>query len=401
MTIVHRIRSLVGTDAVLETDGTGLPRVAPRSEEEAALVLRTASEAGWRVRVEGAARWSPDDAPADLALTTQRLSEITYLDPADLVATAQAGVAWDDLRGALADQGAWVALDPPGTGRSVGSVVATATAGPLRGGFGNVRDHVLGLTLVTGDGRVVRPGGRVVKNVAGFDLAKLATGSFGAFGVVTSVTLRLRAVPRADMTLVATGMRDALLSAARRILDAGITPGALELLAPAAAQAADWALAIRLIGADAEVQAARNAVGGAASLGFAELPARESAQLWSDVLAGAESGPTTVRLGTLPSALDDALDLVAHHLPEAWLAATVGGGTIRWSGETTHDRVKLLRHQAAQQEIPLTLERAPWPMRASLGHFGAYREGVGRLVGQLRRAFDPHGTLVVPVDAVA
>ena len=271
----------------------------------------------------------------------------------------------------------------------------------MRGGFGNVRDHVLGLTLVTGDGRVVRPGGRVVKNVAGFDLAKLATGSFGAFGVVTSVTLRLRAVPRADMTLVATGMRDALLSAARRILDAGITPGALELLAPAAAQAADWALAIRLIGADAEVQAARNAVGGAASLGFAELPARESAQLWSDVLAGAESGPTTVRLGTLPSALDDALDLVAHHLPEAWLAATVGGGTIRWSGDTTHDRVKLLRHQAAQQEIPLTLERSPWPMRESLGHFGAYREGVGRLVGQLRRAFDPHGTLVVPVDAVA
>ncbi len=91
MTIVHRIRSLLGTDAVLETDGTGLPRVAPRSEEEAALVLRTASEAGWRVRVEGAARWSPDDAPADLALTTQRLSEITYLDPADLVATT----CWD------------------------------------------------------------------------------------------------------------------------------------------------------------------------------------------------------------------------------------------------------------------------------------------------------------------
>jgi len=399
MTIVHRIRSLLGTDAVLETVGAGPPRVAPRSEEEAALVLRTASEAGWRVRVEGTGTWSPDDAPADLALTTGRLSEITYLDSADLVATAQAGVAWDDLRGALADQGAWVALDPPGTGRSVGSVVAAATAGPLRGGFGNVRDHVLGLTLVTGDGRVVRPGGRVVKNVAGFDLAKLATGSFGAFGVITSVTLRLRAVPRADMTLVATGMRDALLGAARRILDAGITPGALELLDPAAARSADWALAVRLIGADAEVQATRSAVGGAASLAFAELPARESAQLWSDVLAGAASGSTTVRLGTLPSALDDALDLVAHHLPEAWLSATVGSGAVRWSGDTTHDRVKLLRHQAAQQEIPLTLERAPWPIRESIGHFGAYREGVGRLVGQLRRAFDPHGTLVVPVDA--
>ncbi len=373
--------------------------MAPRSEEEAALILRTASEAGWRVRVEGARSWSHEDAPADVALTTQRLSDIPYLDPADLVATAQAGVRWNDLRGALADQGAWVALDPPGTGRTVGSVVAAATAGPLRGAFGNVRDHILGLTLVTGDGRVVRPGGRVVKNVAGFDLAKLATGSFGVFGVITSVTLRLRAVPRADMTLVATGMRDALLGAARRILDAGITPGALELLAPTDTQATDWTLAVRLLGAGAEVQAMRDAAGGAAGLALAELPARESAQLWSDIRAGAESGPTTVRLGTLPSALAGALDLLAHHLPEAWLSVTVGSGTIRWSGDATHDGVKLLRHQAAQQEMPLTLERAPWSVREAIGHFGAYREGVGRLVGQLRRAFDPHGTLVVPVDS--
>jgi FAD/FMN-containing dehydrogenase len=111
MTIVRRIRSLVGSDAVLETDGTGPPRVAPRSEEEAALILRTASEAGWRVRIEGARSWSHEDAPADVALTTQRLSDIPYLDPADLVATAQAGVRWNDLRGALADQGAWVALE--------------------------------------------------------------------------------------------------------------------------------------------------------------------------------------------------------------------------------------------------------------------------------------------------
>jgi glycolate oxidase FAD binding subunit len=238
-----------------------------------------------------------------------------------------------------------------------------------------------------------------VKNVAGFDLAKLATGSFGVFGVITSVTLRLRAVPRADMTLVATGMRDALLGAARRILDAGITPGALELLAPTDTQATDWTLAVRLLGAGAEVQAMRDAAGGAAGLALAELPARESAQLWSDIRAGAESGPTTVRLGTLPSALAGALDLLAHHLPEAWLSVTVGSGTIRWSGDATHDGVKLLRHQAAQQEMPLTLERAPWSVREAIGHFGAYREGVGRLVGQLRHAFDPHGTLVVPVDS--
>jgi len=394
---VRRIRSLLGADAVIETDSTGLPRVAPRTEEALALVLQAASDSGWKVRVEGTASWIPADAPADLALTTRRLADITYLDPADLVATAQAGVAWGDLRRALADEGAWVAVDPPGTGRSVGSVVATGSAGPLRCGFGSVRDHLLGLTLVTGDGRIVRPGGRVVKNVAGFDLTKLAAGSFGAFGVITSATLRLRAVPRADTTLVASGMRDALLTAARELLELGVTPAALELLAPTAARAGDWMLALRLIGVDQEVHAARDAVGGIAPLALTELPARESAQLWPEALGGATLGPITVRLGTLPASLDDALDLVAHHLPESWLSVSVGSGVIRWSGETTVDRLKLLRHAAAQQEMPLTLERAPWPVREALGHFGAYREGVGRLVTQLRRAFDPAPTLVVPV----
>jgi glycolate oxidase FAD binding subunit len=180
LTIVRRIRSLLGADAAVETDATGMPRVAPRSEEAVAAVLTAASEAGWRVRVEGTGSWMPPDADADLAVTTRNLTAITYLDAADLVATGEAGAVWGDFRRALADRGAWLALDPPGSGRSVGSVVATGTAGPLRGGFGNVRDHLLGLTLVTGDGRIVRPGGRVVKNVAGFDITKLAVGSFGA-----------------------------------------------------------------------------------------------------------------------------------------------------------------------------------------------------------------------------
>src|SRR5207249_3367547 len=82
-----------------------------------------------------------------------------------------------------------------------------ATAGPLRQGFGAVRDHVLGVTFVTGDGRLVHSGGRVVKNVAGYDLTKLEAGGFGAFGVIVLVHLRLRALPRADQTFVLAGTR--------------------------------------------------------------------------------------------------------------------------------------------------------------------------------------------------
>ena len=187
---------MLGPEAVVDTDASGMPRVAPRSADGVALVLQAAAAEGWRVRIEGRGSWVPADAPADLALTTRLLARVVQLDAADLVASVEAGVLWGDFQQQLAEHGVWVAADPPGEGRTVGSVVATGTAGPLRTGFGALRDQVLGATVVTGQGRIVHAGGRVVKNVAGYDLTKLATGSFGSLGVVTSVNLRLRAVPR-------------------------------------------------------------------------------------------------------------------------------------------------------------------------------------------------------------
>jgi hypothetical protein len=215
--------------------------------------------------------------------------------------------------------------------------------------------------------------------------------------VLTSVTLRLRAVPRADLTLVGTGQRDALLTAALAILETGNTPAALEVLSPRAASAGDWLLAVRLLGTGPEVEAARDAVGGTGALPLHELPAQEAARLWAEAGAGAAQGGSTLRLGALPTSLDDALDLVEHHLPEGRLSAGVGAGIVRWSGDAAADRLKLLRRSAAQQEMPLTLERAPWEVRSQMGHFGAYREGVGRLIAGLRHTFDPAGVLVVPV----
>src|SRR2546429_4390375 len=132
--------------------------------------------------MEGGGPWPRGDAPADLALTTRRLDKIPAIEPQDLSATAEAGIGCDLLRQQLADRGTWLALDPPGlAGRTLGSVVATATAGPLRHGFGAVRDHLLGVTFVTGDGRLVQSGGGGVEKSAGLELAQHAAGGFGAF----------------------------------------------------------------------------------------------------------------------------------------------------------------------------------------------------------------------------
>ncbi|HEV7366851.1 MAG TPA: FAD-binding oxidoreductase [Gemmatimonadales bacterium] len=396
--IFTRLRALLGTSGV-ERDGNGVPRATPDSADALSLVCRLAHEEGWKIRVEGRGTWLAADAPSDLVVSTRGLEQIVSVSPADLVATVQAGTSLEALRRRLADYGMWLALDPPGRPeRSIGSVVATATAGPLRHGFGPVRDHVLGCSVATGDGRLVNAGGRVVKNVAGYDLTKLQVGGFGGFGIIAEVHLRLRALPRADVTLVARGARDALTSAARELVESNLLPGALELLSPALAAEPDWVLAARFVGTDAAVQSDVRRLGTTGDLEWLPLPADRTAAFWSVAARGSLGGPITLRLGVLGDGVDETIDLLAHDLDEGLISAGAGQGMIRWTGDAPLDRLRALRRAAASREIPMTLERAPWPLRRALGHFGAYREGVGQIVGRLRGTFDPGQCLNVALE---
>ena len=397
-TIFTRLRALLGTTGV-ERDAHGVPRATPDTPDALSLVCRLAHEEGWKIRVEGRGTWLPPDAPADLVVSTSGLEQIVSVSPADLVATVQAGTPLEALRRRLADFGMWLALDPPGRPeRSIGSIVATATAGPLRHGFGPVRDHVLGCSVATGDGRLVNAGGRVVKNVAGYDVTKLHVGGFGGFGIIAELHLRLRALPRADVTLLARGTRDALTSVARDIVAGNLLPGALELLSPALAAEADWVLAARLVGTETAVQADVRRLASLSDLTWVPIPADRTAAFWTVAARGSLGGPVTLRLGVLGDGVDDAIDLLAHDLDEGLVSAGAGSGMIRWTGSAPLERLRAVRRAAASREIPMTLERAPWAIRRALGHFGAYREGVGKIVGRLRGTFDPGQCLSVALE---
>lgn len=402
MSIHEKVRALLGSDAILEA-GAPLgapPRIAPDSVDAVTLLLGTAHQEGWRVRIEGAGTWMPGDAPADVFLTTRRLNRIVAIQPQDLVATAEAGVGLDVLRQQLADAGVWLAIDPPGlAGRTLGSVVATGTAGPLRQGFGPVRDHVLGVTFVTGDGRLVHGGGQVMKNVAGYDLTRLQTGGFGAFGVLVGLHLRLRALPRADRTFVLEGSRDDLIGVADELRAATIASAAIELLSPALARRDRWILAVRHAGSAPLVEGEDAALRGLAGSRFGPLRADEAQGLWQRAAEGLGTREVTLRVGGLPESTDELLDLLQHQLGDDWVSASPGVGTIRWSGEATAERLRHLRRTLATLEVPLTLERAPWELRSAVGHFGAYREGVGPLVSGLRHTFDPSERFVVALEA--
>jgi hypothetical protein len=159
-------------------------------------------------------------------------------------------------------------------------------------------------------------------------------------------------------------------------------------------------LATRFVGTEASVQSDVRRLGATGTLSWLPLPADRTAAFWSVAARGTLGGPITLRLGVLGDGIDETIDLLAHELDEGLVSAGAGQGMIRWTGDAAVDRIRALRRAAASREIPMTLERAPWPIRRAVGHFGAYREGVGRIVGRLRDTFDPGQCLSVALEGV-
>jgi FAD/FMN-containing dehydrogenase len=174
----------------------------------------------------------PPDAPADLALSTRGLARIVEVAPADLVATCERGSRSPRCSGRWRRRAAGSRSTRRAAGALAGIDRRHRHGRPAAVRLRPVRDHILGGTIVTGDGRVIKAGGNVVKNVAGYDLTKLQVGGFGAFGVVTQLHLRLRALPAVRVTLLARGGRDSLTRQARALRDAQLTAAALELCSP-------------------------------------------------------------------------------------------------------------------------------------------------------------------------
>jgi len=261
-----------------------------------------------------------------------------------------------------------------------------------------VRDHILGGTIVSGDGRVIKAGGNVVKNVAGYDLTKLQVGGFGAFGVITQVHLRLRALPAARVTLVARGERDVLTRQARTLMEAQLSAAALELCSPALAADTGWVLALELAGTAAAVDSEATRTRTHSEVSWERLTPDAAVAFWQGVARGPLGGELSFRLGVFPDGLDDMLDLLDERLDTGLVSAGPGHGMLRWSGTASLEQLRDIRRTAAQREIPLTLERGPWALRHSFGHFGAYREGVAVLVSKLRSTFDPDPTFPVALE---
>jgi glycolate oxidase FAD binding subunit len=215
-------------------DGVPVGRVArPGSVEEASQVLRAAADDGLAVAFSGGgSKLGLGNPPerVDLLVSTERMDQVLEHAAGDLVVRAQAGVRLADLQQLLAPAGQWLALDPPEPRATLGGVVAANASGPRRLRYGTVRDLIIGITVVLADGTVARAGGKVVKNVAGYDLAKLFCGSLGTLGMVAEVIFRLHPVPAAAAVVtVALDAPERVGQATRRLLRSALEPSAIEL----------------------------------------------------------------------------------------------------------------------------------------------------------------------------
>ncbi|HUC13244.1 MAG TPA: FAD-binding oxidoreductase [Acidimicrobiales bacterium] len=299
---------------------------SPLGTGEVAAVMRVASSAGLSVVARGAGTkldWGNPPASADLMVDVSRMDNVIEHEAGDLVARVEAGTTLAHLSEVLGSKGQRFPVDEVVAGSTVGGVVSTGLSGPLRYMYGAVRDLVLGITVVRADGVVAHAGSKVVKNVAGYDLAKLFTGSYGTLGIVTELALKLKPVPMARRFVVAACARPADL---KRFLSALLS-----------CQAAPTALELERSGPSSPVQLSVLVEGRPRSV---ELRAAEIATL----LGGGEPsmtppagwgqlpGPVTLKLtamlSAVPSLVEQASSIALQFGLPARLTGSAGAGVL-------------------------------------------------------------------------
>ncbi|HEY8518171.1 MAG TPA: FAD-binding oxidoreductase [Candidatus Binatia bacterium] len=343
----------------------------------------------------------------DVLLQLDLLNRIREHAAADMTVTVEAGCTLATLAATLAEAGQWLPLDPPAPEETtVGGLIAANLSGPLRASQGTVRDLLLGLRWIAPDGALVAGGGRVVKNVAGYDLPKAHVGALGTLGVIVEATFKLRPRPeREGAVLLACADAASAVNAALAVRDA-VEPGWLEIASGTVAGVdAPFAVACGFLGVAAEVEDARARARAAADGAKAEVagalddePARElRARLGGFALAPAAA---VLRASTLPNRLADVLDA------QAPCVAHAANGVARLVAQNRENAIELVRRLRVPIERAggaLVVERATPDVKHALRELGGVWGDPGdgcELMRRLKAAFDP-GRALAPGRFVA
>ncbi|MHA6801025.1 FAD-binding oxidoreductase [Bounagaea algeriensis] len=393
------LRAALGEDRVVAADGADARlgarwRVAARSTDEVSTAMRVSTEHGLAVVARGGATkpdWAAAPERVDVVLDVAGNSGVVEHAAGDLVVRARAGTPLDELNAELRRHGQQLAVDHPLPGATLGGVVATAESGPVRHYFGGVRDLLIGITAVLADGTVATSGGKVVKNVAGYDLGKLYTGSYGTLGVITEVVFRLHPVSSEHRWILCPAetpeQAGRIVSAVR---GSQAMPTAIEVDRPE--PAGPLAVCAELEGLPEVTH--RRAEELVDALGL-EADIRTRPPEWWGRYPFDASGGTGLRAGVPPAELPGLLAAVQESAAEHGLAATARGAAglgvvhVGLDGAADPDRAAAFIGDLRRRCTYAVVLRAPRAVRAAEDVWGPVDPGLRTLLARTKHYFDP------------
>lgn len=392
---------------------------SPHDLAELAEMLAFASSNRWRVVPTGAGTWlemGNKVLEAHLYISTRKMTRVIEYEPADLTATVEAGCTLSAFNANSAGHRQFIPLDPFGDpNATLGAIVATASYGPLRCAFGTPRDWVIGMRVAHADGKVTKAGGKVVKNVAGYDMCKLYTGSYGTLGIIGELSFKLRALPPAERTVAFASRNIAdLCNLASHISDSDLQPAAMEIFSPHSIGAgglidSEYALALRFLDEvetiDAQVEELNQLQAQSKGEMMITVPGEDDAsEMWRAYRdhETSEEWAWGLRINVLPSDVVPMISKIQALMPSSVLKIHAANGVIRvFAGSESLDQLKTaqrprkiaeLRQSARDHGGSLVIIRAPEAIRDKLDVWGEPGPQA-RLMREIKAKFDPQSIL--------
>jgi glycolate oxidase FAD binding subunit len=346
-----------------------------------------------------------------LIISTEKLNRVLEYEPADLTATVEAGCTLKSFNELASPHGQFIPLDPFGDhNATLGGIVASASSGSLRCAYGTPRDWLIGIRVVNADGKISHAGGKVVKNVAGYDLCKLYTGSFGTLAIIAEASFKLRALPPDERTLVFYASEpDELSSLVARIIDSDLQPTCCEMVSPSdlplPIEPGRYALALRFLN---ETEAIEWQITNALHLGDgleATVMSSEDAKSFWRLYHESETADRwaySLRLSALPSDLQQIIIDLNRLLPKAHWRAHAANGVVRvhadagWLDEI--NRLERYRKPAELRKLlelrggQLVILRATDDMKMQLDVWGDVGSTASLMLA-IKEKFDPQKQL--------
>ena len=344
--------------------------------------------------------WGGFPGQFDFYLSTRHLNQIVDHAVGDLTVTVQAGITLAQLQEKLRQSNQFFPLDPadPETA-TLGGIVATADAGSWRERYGGVRDLLIGISFIRADGEIAKAGGRVVKNVAGYDLMKLLTGSYGTLGLITQLTFRTYPLPPASATLVLTGDTDAITQVAQTLRNSTLTPTRADLLSPAVSEKLNLGKGLGLIiqwetiieSIDQQIEEL-NQIAKSFSLTITRYQGENENLLW-DQLKSLTSIPgnnnqITCKFGLLPTATDQ---FFSELPPDSYaiIHNKSGLGKLILFEDLSLSTLQSIRNYCEKNQGFMTLLSAPKTIKEQIEPWG-YSGNALAIMKKIKQQFDPN-----------